>query len=122
LIVRKQINSRLNNLTELSKRVSIGDIDIELICTSFDDLWMLECSYKTMINNMREQAEMAADIANGKLNTNVNIRSDKDRLSISYTKMINSLNKLIVDIKSLTEAAVEGNLNTRINTNDHQEI
>jgi methyl-accepting chemotaxis protein len=34
--------------------------------------------------------------------------------------MINSLNKLIVDIKSLTEAAVEGNLNTRINTNDHQ--
>lgn len=120
LIVRKQINSRLNNLTELSKRVSIGDIDIELNCNSIDELGMLECSYKTMINNMREQADMAANIANGKLNTNVNIRSDKDRLSISYTKMINSLNKLIVDIKSLTEAAVEGNLNTRINTNDHQ--
>lgn len=120
LIVRKQINNRLNRLTELSKRVSIGDIDIELSCTNIDELGMLECSYKTMIGNIREQADMASDIANGNLNTNINIRSEKDRLSISFTKMIASLNKLIQDIKLLTEAAVEGNLNTRIQTTEHQ--
>jgi len=88
LIVKKQINNRLNRLTELSQKVALGDIDVQLTCDSVDELGMLECSYKEMIKSMNDQANMANDIAHGKLNTVINIKSDKDRLAKSFTQMI----------------------------------
>jgi len=120
VIVNKQVNVRLKKLTEISKQISIGDIDVDLKCENADELGMLECSYLQMVSNMKNQAEMADDIANGKLDTKVDVRSDKDKLSLSFKKMISSLNALIEDIKTLTVAAVEGNLSTRITPEKHQ--
>jgi len=119
-IVQKQVTKRLNKLTELSKKVSLGDIDITLSCDKNDELGMLECSYMQMINSMNEQADMANDIANGMLTTKVKVKSEKDRLAKSFMKMLDSLNSLIADIKELTKSAVQGNLSSRINTDKHQ--
>ena len=119
-IVQKQVTKRLNKLTELSKKVSLGDIDITLSCDKNDELGMLECSYMQMINSMNEQAYMANDIANGMLTTKVKVKSEKDRLAKSFMKMLDSLNSLIADIKELTKSAVQGNLSSRINTDKHQ--
>lgn len=118
-VVRKQINKRLNKLIEISNKIGIGDIDVEIDHNNADELGILEKSYSEMISNMREQTEMATDIASGNLNVVVNVRSDKDRLSKSFEIMIKSLKKLIDDIKLLTSAAVEGNLSHRINTENH---
>lgn len=119
IIVRKQINKRLSKLIEISNKVSIGDTDVEIDNQNIDELGLLEKSYSEMISNMREQTEMAKDIASGNLNVAINIRSDKDRLSKSFITMIQSLKKLIDDIKLLTSAAVEGNLSYRINPENH---
>ena len=119
-IVKKQVTKRLNKLTELSQKVSLGDIDITLSCDKNDELGMLECSYMQMINSMNEQADMADDIANGMLTTKVKVKSEKDRLAKSFMKMLDSLNSLISDIKELTKSAVQGNLSSRINTDKHQ--
>lgn len=119
IIVRKQINKRLSKLIEISNKVSIGDTDVEIDNQNIDELGLLEKSYSEMISNMREQTEMAKDIASGNLNVAINIRSDKDRLSKSFITMIQSLKKLIDDIKLLTSAAVEGNLSYRINPDNH---
>ena len=119
-IVKKKINNRLNRLTELSQKIALGDIDVQLSCDSIDELGMLESSYKEMIKNMNDQANMADDIAHGKLNTVINIKSDKDRLAKSFTEMIASLNGLIADIRTLTESAVTGDLSSRISAAKHQ--
>jgi methyl-accepting chemotaxis protein len=119
-IVKKKINNRLNRLTELSQKIALGDIDVQLSCDSIDELGMLESSYKEMIKNMNNQANMADDIAHGKLNTVINIRSDKDRLAKSFTEMIASLNGLIADIRTLTESAVNGDLSSRMSGVKHQ--
>ena len=119
-IVQKQVTKRLNKLTELSKKVSLGDIDITLSCDKNDELGMLECSYMQMIDSMNEQADMANDIANGMLTTKVKVKSEKDRLAKSFMKMLDSLNSLIADIKELTKSAVHGNLSSRIYTDKHQ--
>lgn len=115
-IIKKQILGRLSKLNELSQKISLGDLDVDINSNRIDEIGILEKSYHDMIHSMKDQAEMAENIANGNLQTNVKIKSDKDRLSISFSKMISALNYLIDEIKGLTVAAVDGNLKVRINT------
>jgi methyl-accepting chemotaxis protein len=115
-IIKKQILGRLSKLNELSQKISLGDLDVDINSNRIDEIGILEKSYHDMIHSMKDQAEMAENIANGNLQTNVKIKSDKDRLSISFSKMISALNFLIAEIKGLTVAAVDGNLKVRINT------
>ena len=73
-------------------------------------------SFGKMIDNIKNQAAAAGSlIASGDLTVEVVPKSDKDVLAVSMKSVIETLRELVAEAAMLTEAAVEGRLDTRGN-------
>jgi len=114
LFVARQISRPIKYLAEVSERLAAGDIDVRLEeATSEDEVGGLTAAFHKMIDSTRVQAEVAQKIASGDLSINIDPRSEKDILGISMGSVMSSLRDLVDETKSLTEAAVEGDLEKR---------
>jgi methyl-accepting chemotaxis protein len=78
-----------------------------------DELGQLAQSFSKMIENIKESAQGAEKIAQGDLNFEIKAKSEKDILSLSMSKVIETLRNLITETAMLSKAAVEGKLATR---------
>ncbi|MDD2484534.1 MAG: methyl-accepting chemotaxis protein, partial [Eubacteriales bacterium] len=65
------------------------------------------------IENIRNQATVAEKIAHGDLSVEITPKSDKDILSTSLHAVVRNLRALITESATLTEYAVNGDLNNR---------
>ncbi len=103
-------------LTETAEKVAIGDVDIHLEQKSTDEMGNLVGTFRKMIDSIKEQVKIADKIANGESNVVVTVRSEKDVLGISLTKVVNVLEDIVSETEELTKQAVNGNLNKRGNS------
>jgi len=116
IVFNIKVGARLKKLTSLSEKIAEGEIDLIAETNSGDEIGILEKSFSVMIENIRLQAYSAEQISSGDLNADFKIRSEKDILSRSLQKVVNTLKDLIEQVLMLTNAAVEGNLSARGDT------
>lgn len=114
IYVGKTINP-IKYLTEVAKKVSLGNLNHVIVIDSKDEIGDLLNTFKTMLENLKEKATVSEKLAMGDLNVNVNIQSKDDSLSINFKKMVESLQSLISEINLLVNSAVEGKLEVRGN-------
>jgi methyl-accepting chemotaxis protein len=115
-IFKTKVGERLKKLTSLSEKIALGEVDLTVEANSLDEIGILEKSFSFMIENINAQAYSAEQVAIGELNTTVNIRSEKDVLSRSLQKVINTLKELTGQVLLLTNAAADGDLSARGDT------
>lgn len=115
ILIRKNITKPLEQIVVASDSLAGGDVNVNLSVHSEDEIGRLAASFRTMIENIREQANSAQRIAAGDLSVEIQPKSDQDILSISLKHVASELNKLTVETTMLTGAAVEGNLDQRGN-------
>ncbi len=118
LYLGKKISKPIVNLRELAKQVAMGDINVNTKTDLKDEVGDLVIAFGEMVDNIKIQAEAAQKIAAGDLTVQITPRSDKDILGISMVGVINTLKNLVKEAEKLTDAAVEGRLETRGNV-DH---
>ena len=111
-----QLIRPIHRFKDLINQYSLGDFTNRMDIKSNDEFGQMS----SMLNNLRdsqlEKIEAAEKIANGDLQFKVNSLSENDVLSRSFEKMIDNLNKLVLEIKFLTTASVKGNSSARGNT------
>lgn len=111
-----QLIRPIHRFKDLINQYSLGDFASRMDIKSNDEFGQMS----SMLNNLRdsqlEKIEAAEKIANGDLQFKVNSLSENDVLSRSFEKMIDNLNKLVLEIKFLTTASVKGNSSARGNT------
>jgi methyl-accepting chemotaxis protein len=107
------IGKPLKKIAELGERVAVGDLEHTFALDTEDEVGNLAGSFGKIINSQRELAQTATQIASGDLSCHVEIRSGKDALSQGMQQVIQSLEGLISETKTLTQAATEGNLAAR---------
>lgn len=111
-----QLIRPIHRFKDLINQYSLGDFTSRMDIKSNDEFGQMS----SMLNNLRdsqlEKIEAAEKIANGDLQFKVNSLSENDVLSRSFEKMIDNLNKLVLEIKFLTTASVKGNSSARGNT------
>lgn len=111
-----QLIRPIHRFKDLINQYSLGDFTNRMDIKSNDEFGQMS----SMLNNLRdsqlEKIEAAEKIANGDLQFKVNSLSENDVLSKSFEKMIDNLNKLVLEIKFLTTASVKGNSSARGNT------
>jgi methyl-accepting chemotaxis protein len=113
LFVALRISGSMKHLTYVADQLALGDVNVKLEVNGRDEIAALSRSMNTMVENIKNQAAIAAEIAHGNLQVEVRIRSEKDTLANSMTLMLSTIRNLVQEIGKLTGAAMEGELTTR---------
>ena len=113
ILIRRNITKPLEQLVLASDSLAAGDVSVDLSIRTDDEIGKLAESFRTMIANIREQANSAQRIASGDLSVEIHPKSDQDILSISLGHVVTELNKLVSETARLTGAATEGDLDQR---------
>ncbi len=96
-IIARNISRPIGRLVDMSGRLSEGDLSLENIRISNDEIGKLNAGYREVVNSFREVASVCEDISNGDFSRSLAIKSDKDVLGKSVNRMICTLREITAD-------------------------
>ncbi|OGI07490.1 MAG: hypothetical protein A2Y40_07215 [Candidatus Margulisbacteria bacterium GWF2_35_9] len=96
--IAKSITTPILIGVEFAKKVAAGDLTENIHIKQDDEIGQLVEALQTMVESLREVEDILGEIAKGNLKVNVHIRSDKDSLKISCSKMIQQVRTVIVNV------------------------
>ncbi len=120
LFLGNRISKPIRKLRELANQVALGDVEVNTKTNLKDEVGDLVVAFGDMVDNIKSQADAARRIAEGDLAIEIKSRSEKDVLSLSMISVVATLRDLVSEAELLTEAAVEGQLETRGDTEKFQ--
>lgn len=99
----KHIRISVAELSDAAKQIATGRVDIQIVKHGNDEFGQLVDEYNKVIENIKYQAHIAEEVANGNLTINVTPKSEEDLLG-------NSLKKLVDDnFHALSNISESGN-------------
>jgi methyl-accepting chemotaxis protein len=101
---------------KLLQQFSLGNFEEQMHCKNNDEFGQMAAMLNRLRDSQLEKINAAEKIASGDLELKINTLSEHDKLSKSFEKMIDNLNKLVLEIKFLTTASIKGNSGARGNT------
>lgn len=84
----RQIARSVRQLSEAAKRIALGHTEIELIKYANDEFGELVDEYTEVIENIKTQAAIAEEVANGNLTVQVEPKSAEDMLGNALKKLV----------------------------------
>ncbi len=108
LAIIKQIVRPIRKLSEASKKMASGDVDVDCTKDSDDDLGELMDEFAKMVEATKLQVKVAEQMSMGDLTINVSTRSDKDVLGKAIQKMLSENNRNFGNIKESTQQVTIG--------------
>ncbi|HML37663.1 MAG TPA: methyl-accepting chemotaxis protein, partial [Bacillota bacterium] len=123
VIIKKTVTGPLRRIAEKSNLLVLGETDLQIdegYLKRNDEIGLLSCGFVNIAENIKEQAAVAQRIAEGNLTLEIEPKSEKDILNLSMISVIDMLKNLVLEAEQLISAAVEGNLETRGDTDKFQ--
>lgn len=88
--------------------VAQGDLDVEIVSASGDEIGQMCEAMRGMVENLRATAEMAKKIAGGDLDVSVRLLSDRDSFGISLSAMVEKIKSIIRDVREAADQVASG--------------
>ncbi len=110
----------LRAITEVAKRIAVGDIHQDLDYHSKDEIGALAHSFRGLTRYINDVATSAEAIGKGDLSIEVEAKSDKDALSRSFQVLQQTLSALLSETGQIVENAKRGQLEKRGEVNKFQ--
>lgn len=98
----------LKILNGIAKQLSIGDTSANIRVLTNDEVGKLMQAFKTMVANIRSQAQTAEAIASGDLTVQVEINSEKDILGIALNSIVEKNNHILSRICTTSNQIASG--------------
>ncbi len=115
MIIRRTIVKPLKILMNASNKLASGDIDVKIVQKTNDEMGQLMGAFRNMVENTEIQSVNAQKVAEGDLSVVIVPKSEKDVLSLSMKKVVETLKDLEKESKNMTDAAKEGDLSVQGN-------
>ncbi|HYH04811.1 MAG TPA: methyl-accepting chemotaxis protein [Bacillota bacterium] len=115
LFAKFVINKPIGKLVNVAQALAEGDIETQIQVKSGDEIGILGQAFQAMIETIKQQANAAQRIAAGDLAVSLNVKSERDILTRSLNRVVESLRELVAETQTLTEAGMTGNLGVRGN-------
>ncbi|MES0335150.1 MAG: methyl-accepting chemotaxis protein [Candidatus Magnetobacterium sp. LHC-1] len=113
--IARIISAPVKKIARAADTLALGDVNVSIDIDTTDEIGMLARSFQCVVDNIREAAGASEKISAGDISVVVRPKSDKDILAMSMAKVVETLNGLISETATLTEAAVDGRLGVRGN-------
>ena len=88
--------------------VAQGNLDVEIISKSGDEIGQMLEAMRGMVGNLRDTAEMAKKIAGGDLDVSVRLLSDRDSFGISLSAMVEKIKSIIREVREAADQVASG--------------
>ncbi|MGE5631532.1 MAG: MCP four helix bundle domain-containing protein [Caulobacteraceae bacterium] len=111
------ISNPVKALAKAADKLALGDINVDVNTNRKDEIGKLTESFVRMVANVHEQAAAVERIASGDLTVDAIVKSEKDILNIKLNEMAVMIRNLISEMVGLSEAAINGDLSKRGDTN-----
>jgi methyl-accepting chemotaxis protein len=108
VLTTRSIVRPVMKLMAAAESLAVGDVQITIKSETTCELGLLMDAFERMIDNIRSQARVAEQIADGDLTVNVPVRSDKDLLGLKLREMVANNNELLVNISSASQQVTMG--------------
>ncbi len=102
------ISRGLSAAVEAARRVTAGDLSVDVRATSRDEIGDLMTSFSDMIANLRGMGAAADKIASGDLTIDLRRRSDVDVMGIALEKMLTRLREVVTNATNSAAGVAEG--------------
>ncbi|MFZ5570308.1 MAG: bacteriohemerythrin [Thermodesulfobacteriota bacterium] len=93
-------------LSEIAEHVSRGDTRVPVDETGGDA--SVHAAMRRMIQTLAAKADLAERVAQGDLNCDLQLASDRDQLGLALEKMVTNLSRIVGDVRSATEQVHSG--------------
>lgn len=113
LYLSRILTKPINEMVAVSSMLAVGDMTQDFKYESRDEIGILAQSFRDMIANMKQQAEVAYKIANGDFSAEVEVKSDNDVVNKNFELMLRNINALSSEASQLVVEAKHGNLQVR---------
>lgn len=94
------IGKPLRMMSEVAKKLAVGDINVTINVTSKDEIGELADAFRLLVDSTKEQVSVTRKIAEGDLTTEITVRSEEDVLGKALIDVTKNLNELVVSIVS----------------------
>jgi methyl-accepting chemotaxis protein len=118
-IFSRKISKPIVCITENLDQLATGDLEVNIpkeYLNSKDEIGKLSVAMNNIVSSLQEKSYVAEQIAKGELSLDIKSRSDKDVLSKSMLSVSNSIKGLVSEMKMITAASIEGDLDVRGNS------
>ena len=101
-------------LSGVAERVALGDVRERAAMERRDEIGLVATAFDHIVDNANRLAERADQMARGNLGVEVEPRSEYDVVGQAMQRMRRTLQQFTTQIEALTRAAVDGQLDVRI--------
>ncbi len=102
------------------KAMSVGDLSRRVEGNFKGEFHTIKQNLNDCLEATRQQVHAAQAIAMGDLTVQVTVRSEADAMAKSLIAVIKAVNALVTDANTIAQAAVQGRIEARIDTLEHQ--
>ncbi len=105
----RSMAQKFKEIVTSMNQISLGDLDIivQEDCGK-NEIGQMHNAMNHMVSNLRTTAKMAEKIAQGELNVEVNVLSDKDTLGKSLSDMVEKFQEVVADVKFAADNVADG--------------
>lgn len=103
IIISLGISRPINKIADIGKKLSLGDIDVEINYESANEIGILSDAFRSLITATKEQAEVIQKIAEGDLTATIKIRSESDIINKKLDYMLCLNNSVFGEIKKAAD-------------------
>ena len=93
------IKKTLAEVTKAAEALAMGKVDIKLVKKSDDEMGQLVEHFQDAIDNVRYQAQIAQEVADGNMMVDVRPKSEEDVMGIALNKMVRQNQYTLGNIK-----------------------
>ena len=122
MFIAKGIAAPVQKLATAANKMAVGDINVDIAVDTAtnDEIGLLTQAFATMIDNIKKQLWVSAQISAGNLDVLIELLGEEDALGSARWRVVGVLRALQADINDLTKATIEGRLDVRCDLERHQ--
>ncbi len=99
ITILRSIRINFNKLNNYTHELAVGNLDLNIVVDSKDEFGELLEIYQKLLMSSREQAKLAASVANGDLTVDIDLRSQNDKLGMALELMVEKNNHALSNIR-----------------------
>ncbi len=103
MYVKKNVSKPLEMVIDGALRIADGDLNVNIVKTSNDEIGTLIDTFGQIITSTRNQVEIMSVIAEGDLSVKIKPRSNVDTMSFAIDKMVANVKSMIRNIIASSE-------------------
>jgi methyl-accepting chemotaxis protein len=111
----QSITRPLAKMTSFANSISLGDFSQPIDHRSADEVGVLADSFRQLKRYVEDVTKVAEALGEGDLTVQISAKSERDVLSRSVQRAVETLRNLVMEAQKLARSAVEGNLAERGN-------